>query len=450
MNRVNIREPERDTAVAGDYDAVVCGGGPAGAAAAISAARRGARVCVLEAHGALGGIWTSGLLSWIVDWRNKAGLIPEIMQEMRNRDGLYYGSAYNAEKLKKLLEDMCLAEGVEIQYHTRTVAAVVEGQRLKYVVTESKSGRQAWTAPVFVDATGDGDLSAQAGCRFAFGREESGEAQPMSLMAIITGLRSEEVAQFLLNGDDVYGARGRKGRNPARELLLEEMRRAGVAPSYRGPTIFQIDADLYALMANHEYDRDPMSARSVTDATIHARAELHGLVDGLKALGGPWRDLRIVSTAEQIGVREARRVLGLYTISVEDLLEGRKQPDGICRVTNWVDIHSTDPAKGKSYGSDGITMKPFDIPIRSLIAKDVQGLMMAGRCISGDFYAHASYRVTGNVVTMGQACGVVAALAASSDRLPQEVPIEEARSFLPRAVDDGGKLTPEEMVVEQP
>jgi succinate dehydrogenase/fumarate reductase flavoprotein subunit len=145
------------------------------------------------------------------------------------------------------------------------------------------------------------------------------------------------------------------------------------------------------------------------------------MIDGLREQGGIWKHLRLVATGTQIGIREGRRIHGRYMLTKEDLIKGATFKDGVCQATFVVDIHSLDPKKHRAYGTDGVTAKPYEIPLRSLIAKDVDGLMMAGRCISGDFYAHASYRVTGNAVAMGQAAGNVAALAAQTNRLPHQV-----------------------------
>ena len=135
--------------------------------------------------------------------------------------------------------------------------------------------------------------------------------------------------------------------------------------------------------------------------------------------------MRIVATPAQIGVREGRRLHGLYTISADDLREGRSQPDAVCKATFPIDVHSTNPRKEKGIEKVGFRTKPYDIPLRALIAREVTGLMMAGRCISGDFLAHSSYRVTGNAAAMGAAAGAVAAEAAKTNRLPQEVSIKE-------------------------
>jgi hypothetical protein len=142
--------------------------------------------------------------------------------------------------------------------------------------------------------------------------------------------------------------------------------------------------------------------------------------------------MQIVATAEQIGVRDGRRIVGRYVVNKADLIKGARYDDAVVRATFGVDIHATsaDFNKKAAVHATSIKVKPYDIPLRALIAKDVDGLMMAGRCISGDFIAHASYRVTGNAVGMGEGAGVVAALAATSNRMPHEVAWSEGEAKL--------------------
>lgn len=411
-----IHERGCETPVADEVDVVICGGGPAGVAAAIAAGRAGARVRLLELHGCLGGVWTSGLLSCILD-ADKPGLIDEMLHTLESRGGRS-GKNYDPEAMKLLLEQLCADAGVAVQLHTRIVAAHLEGRQLAAVITESKSGRQAWCGKVFIDATGDGDLAALAGCQWSMGRPDSGETQPMSLMALVTGMNAADVDRYI-------------ARNSSAKInLLAELHRAGVTPSYTKPTLFHLRDGLFALMANHEYGVSALDAAQVTAATLAARAELHAMVDALCRLGGCWEDLHLVATADQIGVREGRRIHGRYTVTAADLIEGRRHADAVCRVTFPVDVHATSATHGGGYHDEGIRTRPYDIPLRALIAADVDGLMMAGRCISGDFIAHASYRVTGNAVALGEAAGVTAALAARSGLAPHEVPWSDIEAAL--------------------
>ena len=156
------------------------------------------------------------------------------------------------------------------------------------------------------------------------------------------------------------------------------------------------------------------------------------VVNGLRYLGGVWDGIQVAATAEQIGVRDGRRIHGRYTVTKDDLAKGAKQEDSVAHVTFGVDIHAADQEtnRTKPIAHSDFKFHPYDIPLRALIAKDVDGLMLAGRCISGDFIAHASYRVTGNAVAMGEAAGAVAAIAAQSKRLPHEVPWGEGAAML--------------------
>jgi hypothetical protein len=274
---------------------------------------------------------------------------------------------------------------------------------------------------VFVDCTGDGDVAALAGCKFDYGHPETGRTQPMSMICLVTGIVPAEVQQFYRENE------GEEWATP-KDRLRGEMEKGGHSPSYAKPSLFRVRDDLFLLMANHEYEFKPFDARDVTAATLKSRRELNHLVDGLRSLGGAWKNLRLVATAEQIGTREGRRIHGLYTVTADDARAGRAQPDAVCRVTFGFDVHATDPRKEKGIESSGTRAKPYDIPLRSLIARDIKGLMMAGRCISGDFLAHSSYRVTGNAAAMGEAAGKTAALAAKSNRLPQEVSIAEVNA----------------------
>jgi hypothetical protein len=411
-------EPARKVPIVGRADVVVCGAGPAGVAAAIAAARAGAKTQLLEANGCLGGVWTAGLLSWILDCANKPGLMKEILAKLdARRTAAHYGSSvgYDVEDMKLLLEELCVAAKVGVRLHTRVAGAVRDAAgRLRLAITESKSGREAWAGRVFIDATGDGDLAAQAGCGFDYGRPGSGETQPMSMLALLTGLKLDEVRPFVI-------ALERRQKPTPKERLLAEMQRAGVDPSYAHPSLFYTHEALYCLMANHEYGVSALDAGAISAATMRARAEVHKLVGALRKLGGPWAKVQIVATAEHIGVREGRRVHGLYQVSTDDLIRGARHDDAVCRVTFPVDIHSTDPRRTKAIMTDGVKAKPYDIPYRALIARDVKGLLLAGRLISGDFVAHSSYRVTGNSVAMGEAAGVAAALAAKGNQLPQDV-----------------------------
>ena len=239
------------------------------------------------------------------------------------------------------------------------------------------------------------------------------------------------VKDVSLIADCIHGT-GDGGRHVGPKFFQDTLKRAGVTPSYGRACLFPIQGNLVLLMANHEYGIDATDAAKVTEATLRARGEIHRIVRGLRKLGGPWDGVQVVATPEQIGIRDGRRIRGRYLMTSEDLIQGAVQPDAVVRATFPVDIHALSAVDNKkaAYHNAGVKTKPYDIPLRALIARDVDGLMMAGRCISGDSIAHASYRVTGNAVAMGEAAGATAAVAAKNKTAPHAVPWSEVQPVL--------------------
>lgn len=407
-----VVEPERTIPVVCRADVIVCGGGPAGVCAAVAAARQGAKTVLLERGGALGGIMTSGLMSNIIDSEGRHGLIREIIDDLIRMGAKGDRLVFDVEITKYYLEQLCRKAGVEIRLHTGVTAGICDSEaQLRTVITESKSGREAWQAKVFIDATGDGDLAARSGCRWESGRPENGFRQAMSFCALLYGVKANSIQELLrIENDD--------GKRNLRELLT----RHGCTPSYGQPTLFRLGPESYLLMSNHQYGASPLDAAEVTQATLDARQELYQQLQCLKQNDPRFTDARFGATADYIGIREARRIRGLYQVTCEDLIAGRRHADAVCRMRFDVDVHATSRELHTGYSTEGCHVKPYDIPLRALIAADVKGLMMAGRCISGDFYAHASYRVIGGAMPMGEAAGKCAALAARLNCLPQEVP----------------------------
>ena len=426
-NRGGFAEPAQSLPLNDDADVIICGGGPAGVTAAIAAARAGARVRLFEVHGCLGGVWTGGLLGYLMDF-DKPGFNRELVRKLDERDARRgTGKSnlnYEPEEMKMLLEDLCVEAGVKFQLHTRLAAAYRDGdgKRLATVITESKSGRQAWRARIFIDASGDGDLGALAGCKWEIGQAADCPCQPMSMDALLV------VKDAAALENVIHRHSGEKPDH--RRNFLAEIQRAGLKPSYGMPTLFQIRDNLLLVMLNHEYGIKPFDAARVTDATVRARGEIHKIVRGLRKLGGAWEGVQIAATPEQIGIRDGRRIRGRYIVTKDDLIAGTRHDDGVMSTKASVDIHSTKGGETPAFDSVGVKTQLYDIPLRALIARDVDGLMMAGRCISGDFIAHASYRLTGNAVAMGESAGAIAAVAAQTKRLPHDVPWSEGAAAL--------------------
>ena len=419
-----LREPAREIPVAGECDVLVAGGGPAGIAAAIGAARRGAKTILVESKGTVGGIWTNGLLGCLLGF-NYSELDREILARLgkfrayrtRSPETNFHSFIYEPEYMKVVCESLLAEAGVRVRTGTGVVAVPKDGRRVRAVVTESKSGREAWIAKNFIDCTGDGDLAALAGCGFDTGGTDKGD-QPASMIAVFTLPDDSGILKFVANEHTNYDSMGEQLFNSKVELG-KELERMNLHPSYGHPTIFRMNKNLFILMANHEYDVPVDDADKIGAATMRARREIVELAEALAMDSwrqpghkGPWAGLRVVATADQIYHRRARRIHGRYTMKVEDCFEGATFDDAVATCRFPIDVHAVSKEMNKVLPAGSPfkkESKPYQIPLRSCRAADLDNLYMAGRCISGDFFTQASYRITGTAVEMGYNVGVAAA-----------------------------------------
>ena len=378
---------------------LVCGGGPAGTMAAIAAARSGAEVLLAEKNGCLGGTLTAGLVGITLDHQNKrTGLIREFMDALEKETAASGAPVYEAQKY--ILEQMCVSAGVSLLYHASVIGVKTEGRRIVSVSVSSKSGIETFAPEIVIDATGDGDIAYMAGCGYTEGNDE-GAMQPMSMVAVIAGVKEEEIRPYIAYPDQPFW--------DCRRRFLGLLRELGAEPSMGCPNICKINDSLFYFSINHEYGYRFDSAADITAATVEARKEIYETVKALRQYGRGFENITLACTPEMLGVREGRRIKGLYTVTLEDMLQGRKHEDAVCTVTYWVDIHALSKGSNKSFTGGEIAVKPYDIPLRALIPLDCDNLLLAGRSLSGDFFAHASYRVVGNMACVGEAAGKAAA-----------------------------------------
>jgi hypothetical protein len=377
------------------YDVVVAGGGPAGVAAAVAAGRAGAETLLVEKTAIPGGITTGGLMTTVWDFENKPGVIREILDRLDAAGALHAGRFWNPDAMVMVLDGLLAEAGVDVRYHTIVQGAERNGRRITAITTASKSGLETWPADVFIDATGDGDLAAFAGCAFEKGRPGDGAMQPASTFAIVAGL-----AEPL----------------PRPEETQAVLDKAGFHMTYRSGAFREIPGcpGVAKLVAVHVCGVDPTDAGSLSAAEIDGRRQIHEHVRALRESGDPrFGDLCIVWTGT-LAVREGRRIHGLYTLTADDCRAGRTFDDAVCTATFPLDVHHPTQEEGQTW-LPGLEVPPYQIPYRCLVARDADNVLLAGRCISGDFYAHGSYRVVGDVVPLGETAGKAAAIASKED-----------------------------------
>lgn len=382
----------------GHYDVIVCGAGPGGVAAAITAARQGLRTLLMDCAGCLGGYWTGGLMGISLDMPGKGGLPREILDTLlRQGQAQWVDKAsytYDIEAMKALLERLTLEAGAEVLLYARVTDVHREGRRIAAILAEGMTA-QAFTADWFIDGTGHGTLGMLAGCTFEEGDGHGGR-QPASLEALVTGVPED------LWRSDVHN---RRVKRALRAMLLE----GGVDCSYPSPLLFRLapGGDVHKLAINHQYHVAAEDDRAMAQATLEARSEINRAVAALRRRPG-WEHLTLVQTAEQLGLRDNRRIHGLARVTVQDALEGRQFADAAAPVHFCLDVHQLTPdyVPGKERS---MRFRPFTIPMGSLIAADVDNLLLTGRCISGDFLAHSAYRTTCTACALGEAAGLLAA-----------------------------------------
>ncbi len=440
-----VAEPARKTPVVAEVDVVVVGGGPAGVGAALGAASEGAKTLLVERHGMLGGMWTAGLLNPLFDPR-KGWIVDRLINSLQQRGAWVRKGMdlFDVEAMKYVLERMMAEAKVEYWYHCPFTEPILQQDRVRGVIVESKSGREAGLAQVVIDCTGDGDVGARAGVPFEMGRSADGLCQPMTLMFEISGYE---------------GFRGLAAERLATHEFYQDLTKAiekhelpiqlPYGPQRSGtPYLIALPGRAVAVVqATHVYRVDATDVRQVTRATVEARRQVQEIF--LPAMGKipGLENLRLSQTAPQIGVREGRRLEGRHRLELEDLLQARRFEDAVTSIGFHVDLHELDPQDSTPKlpefppGVTRHTISKCDIPYRSLVPKQVQGLLWAGRCISGSHLAHSAYRVTGTCMAMGQAAGLAAAVAVRRKVLPADLDGAELHTmlrqrgvqFLPRA-----------------
>lgn len=404
----------------GDFDVIVAGGGLAGTFAAVAASRENANVLLIESCGCLGGMLTAGSVPCIMDEKNKGGMLQELFdfldtygmrvarfgKKVDENGKKIPGRIVDSEGCKIFLDRLVRENGVTTLFYSRVAACEMEDNHIRRVLIATECGNYSASGKLFIDATGSGNLAALAGCSYEWGQPDTGFISPATTGFSLLGMPEH------VDGTDSTQEKREYGK------LLEQHgieTSVGDVGFVRLPSMMTWDMNI-----DFQYDVLPNDIHSLTRATMDSRDEVFEAIEKHKKIPG-FEKLWISHTAEHLGLREGRRVFGLYRITDQDIAVGQKFEDGICLVQSKVDVHKLH--KTDTLSTDrGVKSQPFEIPFRSLIARDTDNLLLAGRCISGDFYPHGAYRMMGNTAAMGEAAGFAAAYAARHSVALSEIP----------------------------
>ena len=435
-----------DVTAACRTDVLVVGGGCAGIAAAVCAARHGAGVLLAEASYCLGGMGTSGLIGPFMTSYDPAGkrqvikgFFDEFVRRMAAQGGAippedchagdsYCGyripghdhcSTFSPESFKAVAEECCGEAGVKLLYGALFLRAVMNGagDRITGAVFATKAGLIQIDASQVIDCTGDADVAASSGAPFLYG-DETGLTQPSSLFFTIRGVDKARLEQL------------RRDTGRYESLFFQtEIEQETEAGRYHVPrkkvAIYECPDGTFRVNMSRVQLKNGLDPFEVTKATVAARRQIPEIIGLLRRVVPGCENIELVQSAAVLGQRETRRIEGDFVLTGEDIKRSRHFEDDIFLAGNSIDMHGGNtvnyqPAKGKAYG----------VPYRILLPKKVKNLLVAGRAASMDREALAAIRVMPPVFAMGQAAGTAAAMCIESHTDPSQVDTDALRALL--------------------
>lgn len=409
-----------------NYDVAVIGGGITGVAAAVSAARLGVNVILIEKDGALGGAMNNSLVYPFMRYFTKIdgklrALSAGIFTEMRERHRKYaYDKKtdlyqfFSPEHFKFTLDEMVTEAGVDVLFHAKLCEVSSEQKTVKSVKLATVSGLVEVTAKIFIDCTGDGQLLYLAGCDYQLGRLSDGYCQPMTTCFRMSGV---DIKQFLKERpalQELYRKKQQDGeiKNPRENILTFE----------------DIGEGILHLNTTRVIKLDPTDPLQLSKAEIEARRQIAEMENFLKQNCTAFANSTVISVAARIGVRESRKLKGEHILTVDELKNLTMFPDRIALGNYDVDIHNpSGTGTSHYYFEDG---EYYSIPYRCLLPKEYENMLVSGRCLSATHEAQASVRILPIVATLGEAAGVAAATCVKTDRNTKEVDVSAIQDIL--------------------
>lgn len=415
-------------------DILVCGAGCAGTAAALAAARSGAKVILVEKAPFAGGIITCVGLPYfdgIADIRTKRVVVRGIALELLSKSGV---CAADVKTVKvhnptipntfefKLLLDRLLQEQKEsltVLFNTMVCGVNAGGGRIRSVTVANKDGLTEIEAHTVIDCSGDADVAAWGGAPF----EQNKEVQPLTLHFRVGHVKSSATL-----GKDCKEA-------------LAKAQAAGELPHYYGPGIMFLFGNDEIYVHGVRVPADPTNAADLTRAEMQGRADAHAMFRAWKRDVPAFSESYFLEAYPWIGVRESRRITGQYVLNEEDLMKGRRFDDAIATGCWYLDLHPNKTTVGSAndFAPEKVQPAPYDIPYRSLLPQKIENLLVAGRCHSATRGAHASTRVTVTAMAMGEAAGTAAGMAVKARTSTQEIEGAKVREALQKV--GGGPFT---------
>lgn len=442
----SIWRDRRKVPVMAESEVVVVGGGVAGIAAAVSAAREGVKVLLIENLGILGGTATAGLMN------NFGGYLPsliggftkEVIERLGNMKSVFplfnpvlngYSMIFDPEVFKYIAMQMLEEEGVKLLLNSMVVDSIVEDKKIKGVFLESKSGSGAVIANVIIDATGDGDVAWKAGVPYQKGREKDGKLQAVTLMFEVGRVNIGKLIKFVnRNKDDFCEICIDTTQDPPQlmvggfySLIKKAIKNQDFPLEHE---LIWVDGslrngDTVTINATHIINIDGTSVFDLTRARVEGVKQVMSVMKFLKKYVPGFELSFLRCTASSIGVRETRRIIGEYMLTEEDILSGRSFDDVIARNNAPMDIHSPTDGKQK-----WVQVKPYDIPYRCLVPQIIDNLLVSGRCISSTHKAFASTRFMPCCMATGQAAGIAAALSVKNKVTPRQLDVIKLQKAL--------------------
>jgi hypothetical protein len=431
-------EPSRQTPIYGEFDVVVLGGGPAGIAAASSAARLGQSTLLVENYGFLGGMGTAaGVTNFCGLHANVFGEIKQVVHgiaddllaRMRHLGGLnephiLFGGkiaaqAYDNAILKIAADQLCVSSGVKLLFHALAVGVVMNSpSEISALLIETKSGRQAVLARHFIDCSGDGDLSAYAGVPFEKGTDGREMMYP-STMFRVNGVDPVRAGDAWNHFGAMMDAAEKNGRKFARK--------APIIRPQKNPSEWR--ANVTQLSNGDGSPVDGTDAQQLSNAELNGRQQIVDFFEFLRESAPGFEKSYILEIAPQVGIRETRRIVGQYQLTEQDVLTCASFTDSI-GVNGWmIEEHAAGTINFK--WQDIPNCRGFNhLPFRMLVPQWVDNLLVAGRCGSMTHMGQSAARVSGGCFVMGQAAGTAVALAARNKVAPRAVEASELQQLL--------------------